>query len=200
MPGKSGALSIAARIAEDATEDEPSMTVHEFCIIASGLDPSADDFESRFYEAGCDDATISFQRGHVIVDFSREADSLEAAVAAAIAAVVAAGARVQRVEPDTLVTLSDIAARAGLSRAAVTQYAKAQRGKAFPAPIAKVTSDSPLWDWAGVAAWLFRQDRLSREELTAAEVVKRANDILGAGGTPTLETLRQSRSVLEPAA
>jgi len=176
------------------------MTVHEFCVIASGLDPTADDFESRFYEAGCDDATISFQRGHVIADFSREATSVEEAVASAIAGVTAAGARVERIEPDSLVSLSDIAARSGLTRAAITQYAKAQRGKAFPVPVAKVTSDSPLWDWAAVAAWLFRHDRLSPEALTAAEVVKRANDILGVGGTPTLDTLRQSRSVLEPAA
>ena len=176
------------------------MTVHEFCVIASGLDPQAEDFESRFYEAGCDDATISFQRGHIIVDFSREAESTEEAIASAIAGVVAAGARVERVEPDTLVNLSDIAARAGLSRAAITQYAKAQRGRAFPPPVAKVTSDSPLWDWAAVAAWLFRHDRLSQEAVRAADVVKRANDILGAGGTPTLDTLRPSRSVLEPAA
>jgi predicted DNA-binding transcriptional regulator AlpA len=176
------------------------MTVHEFCVVASGLDPTADDFESRFYEAGCDDATISFQRGHVIADFSREATSVEEAVASAIEGVVAAGARVERIEPDTLVSLADIAARSGLSRAAITQYAKAQRGKGFPAPIAKVTSDSPLWDWADVAAWLFRHDRLTPEALIAAEVLKRANDILGAGGIPTLEMLRQRRSVLEPAA
>lgn len=176
------------------------MTVHEFCVIASGLDPRAEDFEARFYEAGCDDATISFQRGHVIADFTREAESIEEAIASAIAGVVATGARVERVEPDTLVSLADIAARTGLSRAAITQYAKAQRGKAFPAPVAKVTSDSPLWDWAVVAAWLFRHDRLSREALTAAEAVRRANEILAEGRIPTLDMLRQRRSVLEPAA
>ena len=176
------------------------MAVHEFCVVATGLDPTADNYESRFYEAGCDDATISFQRSRVIVDFSREATSVEEAIASAIDGVVAAGARVERIEPDSLVSLSDIASRSGLSRAAITQYSKAQRGKGFPAPVAKVTSDSPLWDWADVAAWLFRHDRLPREALTAAEVVKRANDILGAGGIPTLDTLRQRRSVLEPAA
>ena len=44
------------------------MKMYEFSIIASGLDPQADDFEARFYNAGCDDATISFQKGHIIVD------------------------------------------------------------------------------------------------------------------------------------
>lgn len=176
------------------------MAVHEFCVVASGLDPTADDFESRFYEAGCDDATVSFQRGHIIVDFSRNAETLEEAVASAAAGVAAAGARVQRIEPDPLVSLADIAARSGLSRAAISQYAAAQRGRGFPPPVAKVTSESPLWDWATVAAWLFRQDRLSRQELTAAEVLKQANALLADGTIPTREALLRRRSTLETAA
>ena len=39
------------------------MKMHEFSIIASGLNPEAEDFETRFFDAGCDDATISFRRG-----------------------------------------------------------------------------------------------------------------------------------------
>jgi hypothetical protein len=38
------------------------MKMHEFSIIASGLDPRAEDFELRFYGAGCDDAAIAFQK------------------------------------------------------------------------------------------------------------------------------------------
>jgi len=74
------------------------MKVHEFSIIASGLDPEAEGFDSRFYEAGCDDATIAFQKGHIIVDFGREAASLEDAIASAIADVKKAGATVDRVD------------------------------------------------------------------------------------------------------
>jgi hypothetical protein len=54
------------------------MRTHEFAIIASGLDPEAEDFATRFYDAGCDDATVSFQKGHIIVDFSRDAECIEA--------------------------------------------------------------------------------------------------------------------------
>lgn len=75
------------------------MKVHEFSIIASGLDPEAEDFFDRFYEAGCDDATVAFQKGHIIVDFGREAESLEAAIASAISDAKKAGATVDRVEP-----------------------------------------------------------------------------------------------------
>src|SRR6266446_4522389 len=100
------------------TETENAMTrTFEFSIIASGLDPSADDFETRFFDAGCDDATVSFQKGRIIVDFAREASSIDAAIASAIECVKAAGAVVERIEPDPLVNLSDIAERTGLTRA-----------------------------------------------------------------------------------
>lgn len=66
------------------------MRTYEFTIIASGLDPKADDFEARFYDAGCDDATVSFQKGHILVDFAREAESAEDAIASAVEDVKAA--------------------------------------------------------------------------------------------------------------
>jgi hypothetical protein len=75
------------------------MKKFEFIIVASGLSPSAEGFETRFYDAGCDDATIAFQRGRIIADFSREAESLEQAIAGAVEAVKKAGAKVERVEP-----------------------------------------------------------------------------------------------------
>jgi len=74
------------------------MKTYEFCIIVSGLDPEDDDVFDRFYEAGCGDATIAFQKGHFIVDFAREAATLEDAIASAIADVKKAGAAVERVE------------------------------------------------------------------------------------------------------
>lgn len=70
------------------------MKSYEFSIVASGLDPRAEDFESRFYDQGCDDATISFQMGRIIVDFDRNAESMNAAVISAATAVAAAGASI----------------------------------------------------------------------------------------------------------
>jgi hypothetical protein len=154
------------------------MKTYEFSIIASGLDPRADDFESRFYDAGCDDATVSFQMGHTIVDFAREAPSAETAIASAIAAVQTAGATVDRIEPDPLVTLAEIAARTDMTRAAITQYAKGQRGSGFPAPAVRVTSGNPLWSWATVAGWLFRRGKLTAGAVAEAEALEKANDAL----------------------
>lgn len=154
------------------------MTLHEFTIVASGLNPRAADFEQRFLDAGCDDATLSFQKGHIIVDFAREAETFEAAIESAIKDVDAAGARIDRVEPDPLVSLSEIAERAQLTRAAVSQYARGKRSTGFPTPVARVTSDSPLWDWTDVAHWFVRRRMLPIEVAERAEVVKKMNDDL----------------------
>ena len=108
------------------------MKTHEFSIIASGLDHEAEDFESRFYDAGCSDATIAFQKGHIIVDFAREAASIDDAISTAIDNVQKAGAKVDRVEPDPLVSLADMASRAGVSRTTMTNYFKGKRQKNFP--------------------------------------------------------------------
>ena len=156
------------------------MKTYEFSIIASGLDPQADDFETRFYDAGCDDATVSFQKGHIIIDFARSADSVIEAISSAVENVISAGATVNRIEPDPLVSLSEIASRSEMSRAAMTLYAKGERGKNFPAPIARVTSESPLWNWAMVARWLFVHKKVSREVAIEAEAFSVANEAIEA--------------------
>ncbi len=156
------------------------MTMFEFTIIASGLDPQAEDYEGRLWEAGCDDATISFQNGRTIADFAREAKALKEALASAIADMRKAGATVERIEPDPLVSLSDMAERAGMTRSAMTNYAKGYRQSGFPAPRVKVTSGSPLWDWAEVAAWLCEHGRLSAETVEAAAAISAANERLPA--------------------
>lgn len=167
------------------------MKTYEFSVIASGLDPKADDFENRFFDAGCDDATISFQKGHIIVDFARDADSIVAAICSAVACVEAAGAHVDRIEPDPLVSLADIASRTGLTRAAITQYAKGQRGENFPVPVARVTAETSLYDWSKVAAWLYHHEKISREAAIEAAAVKAANEAICAHVSKLRDKLQQ---------
>lgn len=168
------------------------MKTFEFSIIASGLDPLDDAFESHFYGNGCDDATVSFQKGHIILDFAREADSIEEAISSAIENVTAAGAKVDRVEPDPLVSLSEIANRAGVTRATISNYAKGQRFSGdFPSPIARVTSDSPLWSWPRVARWLFANQRLCKDAVVEAEAVLLANEAIQNGALSDPKKLRE---------
>jgi transcriptional regulator with XRE-family HTH domain len=154
---------------------EQAMRTFEFTVVASGLDPQADNFEDRFFAAGCDDATISFQKGAIILEFVRNARTFADAVRSALLNVVQAGAKPVHIEPDYLVSLSDIAERAGLSKAAISLYAKGERGEDFPAPVARVTTESPLWDWVEVADWMHRHDKLPAEALVEAKVVRAAN-------------------------
>ncbi|MDB5590711.1 hypothetical protein [Enterovirga sp.] len=151
------------------------MTTYEFSIIASGLDPQAADFEARFYNAGCDDALVAFQKGRIIVDFAREAASVDEAISSAVEDVRRAGAKVEHVEPDPLVNLSDIAKRSGLTRAAVHNYATGARGVGFPAPVARVTTESPLWDWAEVSGWLVAKGTLAQDVWAQAVTVRQYN-------------------------
>lgn len=167
------------------------MKTFEFSIVASGVDPKADDFEDRFYEAGCDDALVSFQRGHVIIDFAREAEDLASAISSAIEDVSSTGAKVDRVEPDPLVSLIEMAERADMTRAAFSHYAKGHRGSDFPSPVAKVTSSSPLWEWASVAHWLYKENRITFESALDAQIVKHANLEIEIGNMHTGAVLKQ---------
>jgi len=174
------------------------MKTFEFTIVASGLDPHADDFEDRLFTAGCDDATISFQKGAIILEFARNADTFADAVRSALLNVLQAGAKPVHVEPDYLVSLSDIAERAGLSRAAISLYARGERGKDFPAPIARVTTESPLWDWVEVADWMHRHDKLPAEALAQAKVVRAANLAVQSaadGDKPTISAETLAREI-----
>jgi hypothetical protein len=104
---------------------------------------------------------------------------IEAAIASAIECVRAAGATVDRVEPDPFVNLTDIAARTGLTRAAVSQYSTGNRKEHFPPPVARVITSMPLWDWAEVAVWFYHHRSLSREVVIQAAAVKTANSAIG---------------------
>lgn len=165
-----GALT-GARI----VERRQMMKIHEFSIVASGLDPKADDFETRFFEAGCDDATVAFQKGHIILDFAREAETAAQAIESAIECVKRAGACVDRIEPDPLVSLTDISVRMGITKSAVSNYALGIRGDGFPPPAVKVTSSHPLWRWTEVARWFFSRGDLPNDALELADVVDQTN-------------------------
>lgn len=158
------------------------MTEFDFTLVVAGLDSDDDRLEDRLYEAGCDDALISVIKDSVVLDFTRAAKNFVHALATAISDVRRAGGRVVRVEPDNCVNLSDIAERAGLTRQAVSLLVQGKRGPGnFPAPAVRISTDSPLWDWHGVARWLLRANKLrDREAVIQAALTREANIILEA--------------------
>ena len=153
------------------------MQKFEFSIVADGVDTNDPAFEDRFFEAGCSDALVTLVKGNVVLEFTREADNLVNAVVSAIRDVHRAGARARRIEPDSYVTISDIAERSGLTRQAISLYASGERGSGdFPRPVLRATTDSPLWDWFSVAKWLHKNRKLDDRSLAFAELVHDLNE------------------------
>ncbi len=156
---------------------------YDFTLILSGVDDITEDVCNALYESGCDDATPGMREGVVFLDFTREAESFEEALTSAIRDVEKAGvgARVTRVEPDEVVTMSDIASRIGRTRENVRQMATGMRGPGgFPAPVAKLTKRSPIWRLTEVLRWLKDKQAaaVDEDELARAEVIAGANAVL----------------------
>jgi hypothetical protein len=172
--GRSSAVSTFARISEMST-------LFEFVLVATGLDPNDDAFEDRLVNAGCDDATISFQRGLILLDFARHVDDMELALVSALANVRDAGAYVRGIEPSDLVSLAEIARRANMTRAAISNYFAGLRSADFPLPRARVTTDSPLWSWAEVAEWLYERERVDLATVEAAKLIAAVTAKLAPG-------------------
>jgi hypothetical protein len=74
------------------------MKYYEFIVILRGLDVIDEDLADKLFEAGCDDGSPFSSCGIAGVGFSREAESLEAAIRSAVADVQKAGCTVERVQ------------------------------------------------------------------------------------------------------
>ncbi|MGH2367187.1 MAG: helix-turn-helix transcriptional regulator [Chloroflexota bacterium] len=125
---------------------------------------------NALFDAGCDDATFGQRDSLYYADFDRQAPSFAEAVGSAIRNVEAAvpGLHVVRVEPEELVSASEIAARTGRSRESVRLLIQARRGPGgFPPPVAWIGGRRPLWRWTDVANWFFsclRDERAATEQ------------------------------------
>lgn len=130
------------------------MDTYEFTLVIDG-DVMGDEAIDALFEAGCDDATFGGIDGSSYGGFDREAETLEQAIASAIAQVESVhGLVVVRVEPDDLVTLTDIAHRLGRTRESVRLLAAGERGPGgFPPPVSHLRTRNRLWRWSDVAAW-----------------------------------------------
>ena len=116
-------------------------------------DRLSDSDADRLYEGFDEEVAVEEgPKGH-FVGFEREADSFLDAVLDAVNEVIGLGFEPLAVE-DELVSMADIAERAGRTRQSVSMLVSGQRGPGgFPRSVAGNVR-SPLWHWADVAAWL----------------------------------------------
>lgn len=73
------------------------MKTYEFTINFRDLDYMSEELAAALYAAGCDDCSPGSDCGRAYADFAREATSLEAAIASAVANVQQAGCTVDQV-------------------------------------------------------------------------------------------------------
>jgi predicted DNA-binding transcriptional regulator AlpA len=162
---------------------------YEFSLVISG---SLEDEEilDALFEAGCDDATCGQVDGVGYADFVRDAPSFGEAVRSAIEQVESVpGLRVARVEPDDLVTMSEIADRLGRTRESVRLLISGERGPGgFPPPVSHLKARSRLWRWSEVASWAKHHDE--SVDPGAASAIAAINAAL---------TLRETAAELAPA-
>jgi hypothetical protein len=119
--------------------------------------------------------------GVFIADFDREASSFSEALVCAIKDVERAvpGLRVVRVEPEDLVTASEIAARTGRTRESVRQLFEGARGPGdFPRPAAWLSDRTRLWHWSDVSRWFATALNEGANAPEDADLVALANAVL----------------------
>jgi transcriptional regulator with XRE-family HTH domain len=147
------------------------MKTYHFTIVVRDAQIGMTDLEDRLFEAGCDDALLCSYNQTVYLEFDREAINAEQAIKTALADIKAAGFRQPVVQEAGVSTLSEMADRAGITRAAFSLYARNKRGDGhFPSPVYGVASGSALYSWPEVSEWLYKQGKLAKEQYDIAHV------------------------------
>lgn len=134
------------------------------------------DLIERLGAAGCDDALVGIgQRGRLALEFTREAESADAAVRSALIDVLSAVPTAKLIEaaPD-LVGLTDVAEIVGVSRQNMRKLMLAHPGS-FPAPVHE--GSASIWHLSDVLAWLQTKGgyALSRDVHEVARAALRVN-------------------------
>lgn len=157
------------------------MKNYNFLFVLSGISAPTENFEDRLFEAGCDDATLSFRNRIAFLEFDREAPSFKEAVISAIKQVetIDKAIVVERVEPDDLVTAAEIARRINKTREYVRLLIEGERGAGnFPVPLSGMVSKSLIWSWLKVAQWLRENRIVEEEEFQIAQDIADINNTL----------------------
>lgn len=144
-----------------------------YCFELHFAAPTGEQVIDALYEAGWDDAVVSFDPeagGPGVAAFDRESGSAVEAIASAIRQGRAAGVEISGVSED-LVTLTEVAERAGRTLATADHWAAGRRGPGnFPESRVRRPRAS-LYSWAQVASWL-HEHRLAEVSLADVETAR----------------------------
>jgi hypothetical protein len=155
-----------------------------FTLLLDGLNINDQESLDKIFEAGCDDATFGERDGVVIAMFDRDAETFVSALGSAIQSLESAieGIQVLRVEPEELVTVSEIANRTNRSREGVRLLFEGSRGEGnFPRPAAWLSDRTRLFHWGEVYRWFASGPPCNNKIITEewiAEVTSTVNAML----------------------
>ncbi len=147
-------------------------TEHSFTVHIDGIDIEDEALFDSLHEAGCDDALFSLVNGETTACFARRAPSFSDALLSALADLRAGAPaiRITRIEPDDLVSLSDVAVRVGRSRESIRLYVRGLRGPGgFPRPEIDGGRRVRYWNWPEVVDWFHRHEILEVGEAPGRE-------------------------------
>jgi predicted DNA-binding transcriptional regulator AlpA len=119
----------------------------------SEQDSDPDALVERLGAAGCDDALVGIgQPGRIALEFTREAESAEAALLSALSDIknVIPSAKLIEAAPD-FVGLTDVADAVGVTRQNMRKL-MLTHARTFPAPVHE--GSAAVWHLADVLAWL----------------------------------------------
>lgn len=145
------------------------MAVYTFTLIVDGPDLQSEANSAALFEAGCDDALVGRAGTLQYIDFDREARSLSDAVFTATESIERAvsGATVVHLEPDDLVSMTEIAERTERTRESIRLLISGERGPGgFPPAATHFKTRNRMWEWHAVAQWFTRS--LNDERLAAS--------------------------------
>lgn len=146
------------------------MNTYHFTVLIRDAGRNTESLEDRLFEAGCDDALVCFHNQTVYLEFDRQAANAAEAVGSALENIRHAGFTDAVLQETGYATLSEMAARSGLTRAALSNYAGGKRGTGFPPPMYGVGSSSALYSWPEVAAWLHKNGHLTQSQFDVSQV------------------------------
>ncbi|MDJ0597528.1 MAG: hypothetical protein QNJ37_01595 [Crocosphaera sp.] len=164
--------------------EKDKMIVYNFTLVLSGISQVSEDLDTladAIFEAECDDATLCFRNSIAYLEFDRQANSFREAVISAIRQVEGINdkIKVERIEPDDLVTASEISRRINKSREYVRLLIEGKRGKGdFPLPISGITNKSLVWSWKNVAQWFKYNNLIDDEAVKIAQDIADFNHLL----------------------
>ncbi len=156
--------------------------MRSFSIVVTGFEASE---IGRLQRSDSWIVSVSNCCGATVCEFTLLGGRIEYELQRAISAIRESGATVHRVEPDNMVSQAEIAVRSGLTRQAISNYVMGIRGRNFPAPTARCTTSSPLWDWSIVAEWMYSRRMVDRNLVMNARLIRRMNDVLTQGKLPS---------------